>query len=149
MSVAGYFDAAAGVRAGTAYGTEASGIRRAGTGEFSNSDAFVLTNGSGANRYPIRAGSDTGAVSTPLSAAEVRAILEEAFSVMSRARAQIRQPLDSRAQVTISIVDTHGVALGIVRSPDAPIFGIADYAIVGNLHEVVPALTAEIKKLKA
>ncbi|WOK36553.1 heme-binding protein [Sphingomonas sp. C3-2] len=123
VSVAGYFEAAAGVRAGTAYGTEASGIRRAGTGEFSNSDAFVLTNGSGANRYPIRAGSDTGAVSTPLSAAEVRAILEEAFSVMSRARAQIRQPLDSRAQVTISIVDTHGVALGIVRSPDAPIFG--------------------------
>ena len=42
---------------------------------------------------------------------------------MSRARAQIRQPLDSRAQVTISLVDTHGAVLGIVRAPDAPIFG--------------------------
>src|SRR3546814_5373309 len=42
---------------------------------------------------------------------------------MSRARAQIRRPLDSRAQVTISIVDTHGSVLGLVRSPDAPIFG--------------------------
>src|SRR3546814_11551313 len=42
---------------------------------------------------------------------------------MSRSRAQIRRPLDSRAQVTISIVDTHGSVLGIVRSPDAPIFG--------------------------
>src|SRR3546814_11676749 len=42
---------------------------------------------------------------------------------MSRARAQIRRPLDSRAQVTISVVDTHGAVLGIVRSPDAPIFG--------------------------
>ncbi len=50
-------------------------------------------------------------------------MLEEAFAVMSRARAQIRQPLDSRAQVTISIVDTFGAPLGIVRSPDAPIFG--------------------------
>ena len=40
------------------------------------------------------------------------------------ARAQIRRPLDSRAQVTISVVDTHGEVLGIVRSPDAPIFGI-------------------------
>ena len=50
-------------------------------------------------------------------------MLEEAFTVMSRARAQIRRPLDSRAQVTISIVDTHGSVLGIVRSPDAPIFG--------------------------
>ena len=43
---------------------------------------------------------------------------------MSRTRAQIRQPLDSRAQVSISVVDTRGVMLGIVRAPDAPIFGI-------------------------
>ena len=42
---------------------------------------------------------------------------------MSAARAQIRRPLDSRAQVTISVVDTNGAVLGIVRSPDAPIFG--------------------------
>ncbi|MCJ8155887.1 heme-binding protein [Sphingomonas sp. LaA6.9] len=122
-SVNGYYDAAGGVRAGTAYGTEASGIRRATAAEFSNSDAFILTNGAGTNRYPIRAGTDAGTVSAPLSAAEARAILEEAFAVMSRARAQIRQPLDSRAQVTISLVDTHGAVLGIVRSPDAPIFG--------------------------
>ena len=51
-------------------------------------------------------------------------MLEEAFDIMSRARAQIRRPLDSRAQVTISLVDTHGEVLGIVRAPDAPIFGI-------------------------
>lgn len=122
-SVNGYYDAAGGVIAGTAYGTEASGIRPATAGEFSNSDAFILTNGAGANRYPIRAGTDAGSVSAPLTAAEARAILEEAFAVMSRARAQIRQPLDSRAQVSISLVDTHGAVLGIVRSPDAPIFG--------------------------
>jgi len=42
---------------------------------------------------------------------------------MSRARAQIRKPLDSPAQVTISIVDTDGSVLGLARSPDAPIFG--------------------------
>ncbi|MFN3388864.1 MAG: heme-binding protein, partial [Allosphingosinicella sp.] len=36
----------------------------------------------------------------------------------------IRRPLDSRAQVTISVVDTNGAVLGIVRSPDAPVFGI-------------------------
>ncbi len=53
----------------------------------------------------------------------MRAILEEAFKIMSAARAQIRRPLDSRAQVTISVVDTNGSVLGIVRSPDAPIFG--------------------------
>jgi len=119
-SVRGYYDATGGVLAGHAYGTEASGIRAATAAEFGNPDAFVLSNGSGANRYPIVAGSD-GA--NALSAAEVRAILEEAFKIMSAARAQIRRPLDSRAQVTISVVDTNGRALGIVRSPDAPIFG--------------------------
>ena len=48
---------------------------------------------------------------------------EEAFGVMTSARAQIRRPLDSRAQVTISIVDTYGGVLAIVRAPDAPVFG--------------------------
>ncbi|MEQ8773574.1 MAG: heme-binding protein, partial [Erythrobacter sp.] len=62
-------------------------------------------------------------IAAPITEPEARAILEEAFTVMSRARAQIRQPLDSRAQVTISLVDTRGAVLGIVRSPDAPIFG--------------------------
>ena len=120
-AVRGYYDSSDGVLAGRAYGSEASGIRASTAVEFANPDAFVLTNGAGANRYPIRAGTNGG---QPLTATEVRALLEEAFSVMSRARAQIRQPLDSRAQVTISVVDTNGEVLGIVRSPDAPIFGI-------------------------
>ncbi len=119
-SVNGYYDSVNGLVAGRAYGSEASGIRAANPGEFANPDAFILTDGSGANRFPVRAGTDGG---TPLTAAEVRAILEEAFKIMSAARAQIRRPLDSRAQVTISVVDTNGAVLGIVRSPDAPIFG--------------------------
>ncbi len=110
--------------AGTAYGSEASGIRVATAAEFANGDAFVLSNGAGGNRYPIRAGTDAGDIAAPLTAAEARAILSEAFAVMSKARAQIRQPLDSRAQVSISLVDTRGQVLGIVRSPDAPLFGI-------------------------
>ncbi|KER37153.1 hypothetical protein AL00_07025 [Sphingobium indicum F2] len=124
VAVRGYYgDPAPTILAGVAYGTEASGVRRARTVEFSKSDAFVLTDGSGNDRFPIRAGTDAGDVAQPLTAAEATAILEEAFTVMGRARAQIRQPLDSRAQVTISLVDTRGQALGIVRSPDAPIFG--------------------------
>jgi len=109
--------------AGQPYGTEASGIRASTTAEFSIPDAFVLTNGSGTNRYPIVAASDGADVSQPLTAAEVRGVLEEAFKVMTRARAQIRRPLDSRAQVSIAVVDTRGQPLGLVRSPDAPIFG--------------------------
>lgn len=121
VPVRGYFDGAA-LRAGTAYGTEASGIRASTSSEFSISEAFVLSDGSGSNRFPIRAGTD-GDDGPAISADEARAILEEAFTVMSRARAQIRRPLDSPAQVTISLVDTRGRILGIVRAPDAPIFG--------------------------
>tara|TARA_R110000772_G_scaffold194043_4_gene304848 strand:- start:2945 stop:4945 length:2001 start_codon:yes stop_codon:yes gene_type:complete len=121
VPVTGYSDGT--IIAGSAYGTESSGIRASTAAEFKNRDAFILTDGNGTNRFPIRAGTDGANVATPLTTAETRAILEEAFIVMSRARAQIRQPLDSRAQVSISVVDTHGEILGIVRSPDAPIFG--------------------------
>jgi uncharacterized protein GlcG (DUF336 family) len=124
VAVRGYYgDPAPMILAGVAYGTEASGVRPARAAEFSKGDAFVLTDGSGNDRFPIRAATDGGDVTQPLTAAEVSAILEEAFTIMGRARAQIRRPLDSRAQVTISLVDTRGQALGIVRSPDAPIFG--------------------------
>ncbi|MGX7951569.1 heme-binding protein [Tsuneonella sp. HG249] len=121
VAVTGY--TAGTIVAGTPYGSEASGYRLRAASEFAFSDAFVLSNGAGANRYPVRPGTDVAAVGQPLSADESRAVLEEAYRTMSRARAQIRRPLDSPAQVTISVVDTYGTVLGLVRSPDAPVFG--------------------------
>lgn len=115
-AVPGYFPVAA-IRAGTAYGLPSSGIRR-DTGPFAALGGYVLVDGSNTNRFPVRAGTDGR-----LTAQESQQILSSALTLASRARAQIRRPLGQAAQVTITVVDTNGAVLGLVRAPDAPIFG--------------------------
>ncbi len=125
VTVKGYFgETGPQVLAGAVYGAEGSGVRAARTAEYANSDIYVLTDGSGNNRYPVQPGQDGAEVAQPLTTTEVTALLNQAFSVMSSARAAIREPLNTRAQVTISVTDTYGDILGLVLAPDATLFGV-------------------------
>jgi electron transfer flavoprotein alpha subunit len=38
--------------------------------------------------------------------------------------------------------------LAINNDPEAPIFASADYAVIGDLHEIVPAISAELRKVR-
>jgi uncharacterized protein GlcG (DUF336 family) len=71
------------------------------------------------NRFPPRQGA-----AGSMTAAEAQALLAEALAVAQRARAQIRRPLGSSAHVSIALVDTSGDILALVRTSDAPVFGI-------------------------
>jgi uncharacterized protein GlcG (DUF336 family) len=118
LAVPGYVGAA--ISAGLAFGQPASGIR-ADALDFPGLDAFVLVDSLDAERFRPQAGTDGAGA---LTAVEVQAILAEALDVANRARAQIRQPAGTPSRVSISVVDSNGVILGIVRGRDAPIFGI-------------------------
>jgi uncharacterized protein GlcG (DUF336 family) len=118
--------AAAAVIAGTAFSRAESGVRAATDPAFAALDGFVLVDGADFERFAPIAGTDGAAIGAGniLTAAEVRQTLASALAVANRARAQIRRPLGTEARVTVSVVDTFGAVLGIVRTRDAPVFGI-------------------------
>lgn len=122
LIVAGYSDGV--IRPGERFGTNASGIAPDPSNVFQGLDAFVFVNAAGTPRYPPMAGTDGAALGgAELSQNEVSTILRHALDVANQSRAQIRRPLGSQARVTISVVDTNGEILGMVRSRDAPVFG--------------------------
>ncbi len=113
-----YFDG--NIKAGATFGTASSGILKI---ERAGLRGAILTDEAGTPRFPTRSGKSLlGGLE--LTSLEVDALLNSALLTASRTRAAIRQPLDFDAEVTIFIVDTEGSPLGMVRSNDAPVFGI-------------------------
>jgi len=132
VAVPGYFAGTAPGHtsiAGLVYGSTdgASGVAPDGTfGPVlypgATTTAFVFTDGAGNVLYAPTNGlvpTDGSAI----TATEAQAIMTGALNVAYSARAAIRVPTNSFAQVTITIVDLDGNVLAQARTPDAPIFG--------------------------
>jgi uncharacterized protein GlcG (DUF336 family) len=121
IAVRGYNEAK--ISAGTIFGEPESGVRPASNFQ-SSLDSFVFVDANNNNRFAPKDGSDDALLAGgALQANEVKQLLSSAIAVANRSRAQIRRPLGSPARVTVSVVDSQGVALGILRTRDAPVFG--------------------------
>lgn len=118
LPVNGYF-AGRGAVSGQAFGFPGSGIVPERSNRFGTNRAYILASAGGTNRFAPKAGRGAQA----LRANEVTQILASALDVALNARAQIRRPLDSHVEVTVSVVDANGTILGVARTPDAPVFG--------------------------
>jgi uncharacterized protein GlcG (DUF336 family) len=128
LTVTGFFPGPANGHAaiaGTTYGTPASGIVPDGTiGPvlYPGVSAYVLTDGNGHVLYAPTNGLVPGS-GQAITAGEAQQLMISALSIAMQARAAIRTPLGSFAQVNVTIVDLDGNVLAQARTPDAPIFG--------------------------
>jgi uncharacterized protein GlcG (DUF336 family) len=108
------------IQAGLPFGQPSSGVRADNGALFPDQDAYVFVDNANDPRYAPRGGTDGASA---LTQAEVTQVLSSALAVAAEARSQLRIPLGSQARVTVTVVDTNGAILGIVASPDAPLFG--------------------------
>jgi uncharacterized protein GlcG (DUF336 family) len=126
VAVRGYYAGGALV-AGTAYGNSESGFAADPNGDYNGvgGTVFVLFNGNNppTARFAPRDSISPTTGNGGLTTAEVRQIIRSALRVAFASRAQIRRPLSSQVQVTVSVVDANGNILGIARTFDGPIFG--------------------------
>ena len=126
VAVNGYYAGGA-IVAGTAYGNPESGFAQDPNGDYNNVGGvvFVLFNGATppVARFRPRDSINPTVAGGGLTTAEVRQIIRSALNVAFASRAQIRRPLSSPVQVTVSVVDGVGNILGIARTFDGPIFG--------------------------
>lgn len=130
VAVTGYTDGPP--VSGQTYGASGSGVRAinpatdgpayANVAALVGAPVFTLVTGPDAPYFPMISGASNAGQS--LSVNEVSVILAQALRVAISARAQIRRPLSSPAQVTVTIVDGEGQVLALARTSDAPIFGI-------------------------
>src|SRR5215813_11836329 len=88
-----------------------------------------------------------GALGAELAAS--RPICDNEWLPMDRQIGSSGQTVAPKLYLAVGISGAIQHIVAINKDAEAPIFEIADYGVVGDLFEIVPALTAEAEKLKS